>query len=447
MFSNMIQELLGVPGTNLGFVKTKINEAFVAIQSEQVWSFQCITGGWLTPGLLGSPTGYGTGGFGTQLDDYSIGGPSDIFDNGNSDGIPNSIFLSPGTITIVPYTNTLLGDAVATQAWLAQLFNPPLITQYQFRVPYYSLYSATGLQFAGTVAYLEILTNGSGQTPGTYLIMGTGGTGAGAIASITVGLDGTVSTSPVVVAQGNGYAVGGQANPPTFTLAAGGISAMFNVVLNAIILLDRPWMEPNQFLSPYMAYQAYFPAPAGFKRWFAIRDTTNNNSMDWWSKTQIDLANDDAERTIFDQPYYVSPYQIDTRQGSATLGQQLVELWPHPITELPYTFHCQANWAPLVNPTDTVPYPLTEELVKMRAYEMLAIWKESQKGDEMERGSGANWQFLAKAYREEYNNRLKECRNMDRHLMDLYFTKARTTPPYGGEPYSTVKGQLNVGWM
>lgn len=432
-FSDMIQELLGIPGMNLGLVKTRINEAFTAIQNEQVWSFQCKTGGWLTPGIIDVPLGYGTGGYGVRLV--------------NDTGLPNEQFLSPGTITIAPYTNTLLGDAVATAAWIANLFTPPVITQYQFRVPYYSLYSAMALQFADTVAYLTILDGGSGQTPGTYTVMGVGGSGAGAIVSIVINEFGSCSEPPQVLSQGAGYATGGVPDPPTFDPGAGGTAATFNVVLNAIIVLDRPWMEPNQFQSPYMAYQAYFAMPPGFKRVFAIRDTTNNNSMDWWTKSQIDLANDDAERTIFDQPFYVVPFEVDNRQGSATQGQWLYELWPHPVTELPYTWHVQCNWPPLVNPGDTIPYPLTDELVKMRAYEMLALWKESQKGDEMERGSGTNWQFLAKAYREEYNNRLKECRNMDRHLVDLYFTKARVNAPYGGEPFSNVSGQLNVGWM
>ena len=52
--------------------------------------------------------------------------------------------------------------------------------------------------------------------------------------------------------------------------------------------------------------------------------------MDWWSKTEIDLANEDAERTDFDEPLYVVPYEVDTRAGSATYGQMLFELWPHP---------------------------------------------------------------------------------------------------------------------
>ncbi len=331
-FFNMYQELLGIPGVNLGLCKTKINEAFVAIQNENVWSFQLQTGGWLTPPLLGGPS---------------------------------VSFLSPGTITVTPFTNTVTGDATASAAWLAALISPPFLTQQQIRVPYYSLYSIIA-------------------------------------ADVT--------------------------NP------------------NAVVLtLHRPWMEPAQVNAGYMIYQAYYAAPPGFKRWHNIRDTTNNNAMDWWSKTQSDLASEDAERTDFDEPLYVVPYQPDTRAGSPTLGQMLYELWPHPITQLPYTFSCQANWPALTNPSDTVPYPLTEEVVKLRSYEMLYLWKESQKGDEMERGSGANWQFLLQAARAEYSDRLKTIRLMDRNLIDLYFSKMQRWPSAFGEPYATVEGQLNVG--
>jgi hypothetical protein len=329
---NMRQELLGIPGVNFGLATTKINEALAAIQNENIWSFQLTDGGWLTPGLLGGVT---------------------------------SSFLSPGTITVTPFTSTVTGNATASAAWSAFILNPPLLTQQQIRIPYYSLYSI-------------IAAN---------------------------------ATNP-----------------------------------NAIVLtLDRPWMEPAQTNGTYMIYQAYYPAPAGFKRWYAIRDTTNNNEMDWWTKTEIDLAKEDAERTNFEEPLYVVPYKMDTRAGSATLGQMLFELWPHPITQLPYTFSCQTNWSPLQSPSDTVPYPLTEELVKLRAYEMLYLWKESQKGDEMERGSGSNWQFLLGAARAEYTDRLKRIRIMDRHLVDLYFTKMQREPSAFGEPYMTVESQLNVG--
>ncbi len=403
----MYQELLGIPGTNLGLCKTKINEAFAAIQNENMWSFQLITGGWLTPGILGGPS---------------------------------VSFLSPGSITVTPFTTTVYGDAVATAAWQANILNPPLLTQQQIRVPYYSLYSIVAVGTSDTVAYLTVTSPGSGQTPGTYVVNGVGSPGSGAQAQITVNANGTVTLQPVVLNQGSGYVTA-----PTFTLAAGGTPATFLATLNATLTLHRPWMEPAQVNAGYMVYQAYFPAPAGFKRWMNIRDTTNNNAMDWWSKTQSDLADEDAERTDFDEPLYVVPFQTDTRAGSATYGQMLYELWPHPIAQLPYTFSCQINVASLVNPNDTVPYPLNDELVKLRAYEMLYLWKESQKGDEMERGAGANWQFLMQAARAEYANRLKQIRNMDRNLVDLYFTKMQRYPAGFGEPYATVEGQLNIG--
>ncbi len=407
----MVQELLGIPGMNRGLAATRINEAFQRIQNDNVWSFQCITNGWLTPSLLGSPT---------------------------------TTFLSPGTITVTPFTNTITGDAVATAAWNG-VTNFPLLTQQQIRIPYYSLYNIIAQGTNGVVAYVNVVTPGSGQTPGTYSVpisdqtMGTPGSGAEVL--ITVNANGQVTLQPTVLSGGTGYTM------PYITFSEGGTAATFQVFQFATLTIDRPWMEPAQAASNYMIYQAYYPAPPGFKRFFNIRDTTNNILMDFWSKTQIDLANDDPQRTIFDQPYFVVPYQIDTRPGSATLGQQLFELWPHAISSLPYTFMCQANWAPLQYPTDTLPSPLTDELVKERAYEMVALWKESQKGDEMERGSGTNWQFLVKAHHEEYKDLLRQIRIMDRHLMELYFTKARMEPPYGGEPYSSPNGNTNIGWF
>jgi hypothetical protein len=78
---------------------------------------------------------------------------------------------------------------------------------------------------------------------------------------------------------------------------------------------------------------------------------------------------------------------------------------------------------------------------------MCCLWKEGTKGDDMERGSGANWLFLAKAYHEEYKDLLRQARIADRNLMELYFTKARmTVPSNGGEPFTNTNGTANVGW-
>jgi hypothetical protein len=401
----MRQELLGIPGSNFGLCTTKINEALAAVQNENMFSFQLKEGGWLTPGLLGGPS---------------------------------TALLSPGTITVAPFASTVTGDAAATAAWSAN--SPFLITQQQIRVPFYSLYNIIAIGNNGVVAYATVFTPGSGQTPGAYVVpvQDASMTGSGAVLAITVAGNGTVATNPVVISRGSNYIT------PFVTLSAGGTPASFAVNLLATLTLDRPWMEPNQVNAGYMIYQAYFPAPPGFKRWYTIRDTTNNNWINWWSFTQINLSEEDSERVNFLQPTNLVPYGMDTRPGSATLGQMLYELWPHPIMQLPYTFSCQANWPPLQAPNDIVPYPLNDELIKMRAYEMLYLWKESQKGDEMERGSGANWQFLSQAMRNQYDDRLKRIKNMDRHLVDLYFTKMRRMPQ-SQQVWGTVTGQANVG--
>ena len=408
-FQSMIQQMLGVPGMNRGLASTFINEAFTKIQNEQVWSFQLITGGWLTPNMLGGP---------------------------------NAAFLSPGTISVVPFTNTITGDAVATAAWTATVPYPPLLTQQQIRVPEYSLYNIIALGNNGTVAYATVLTPGSGQTPGVYTVpVLDPAIGAGATLSITVNANGTVTLPPIVLNAGNNYTT------PYITFAEGGTSATFSVTLIATITIDRPWGEPLISAGGYMIYQAYYPAPPGFKRWYQITDYTNNEIMDWWTFNQVSLAQEDPQRTQFEQPEYVVPLGIDARPGSATAGQFLYELWGHPLTSLPYTFNCQCNWPALVNPNDTVPYPLTEEILKFRTYQEIALWKESQKGDDMERGSGANWQFLWKAHQEEYKDDLRQIRIMDRHLVDLYFQKARMTAPFNGDGPSTYTGnQANVGW-
>jgi hypothetical protein len=406
--NNMVQELLGIPGTNFGLVKTKINEALQLIQDERVWSFQLQTGGWLATGLLG----------------------------GTANG-----FLSPGTITVTPGQNTIIGDAAATAAWTAAAPYPPLLTQKQIRVPYYSLYNIIALGNNGTVLYATTTSPGSGQPPGTYTVavVDITGPGTGATVSITVDADGTVSTNPTVLSAGSGYVF------PAINWSTGTIPASFTVTLQAVLTIDRLWSEPPQVNGTYMVYQAYFAAPAGFKKWYTIRDTTNNNEMDWWSYSQADLGAKDAQRITFNQPSYVVPLGADQRPGSTTAGQMLYELWPHPISQWPYTYQCMANAAPLVNQNDTVPYPLTDELVKWRAYEVLYLWKESQKGDDMQRGSGANWILLMQAAAAEYQKRLKQIRVVDQQYVDLYFSKMKRFPETFGEPFATTNGGLNVG--
>ena len=212
--------------------------------------------------------------------------------------------------------------------------------------------------------------------------------------------------------------------------------------------IDRPWTEPPGAGQTYMIYQAYYPAPfSDFKRFLEIRDTTNAAPLDYWTLNRSDLSIIDPQRANFNQPGYVVPYEVDARAGSATLGYMLYELWPHPLSVLPYTLSWLRRGSALVNPSDTVPSPLTEDLVKWKAKQDFFLYKESQKGDGVARGAGTDWRFLAQEAEKKFMKRLKICADRDRDLAELYFRRfvRDAAIGYTGLPYSTANGQLNVG--
>jgi len=325
---------LEIPGVADQYAVTLLQEALHHIQDSQLWSFQLNDGGWLTPGLL------------------FPGGPG----------------VSLGTVTFTPYSNQVIGDATATAAWAAYV-GPPLLTVFQIRSPFYSLYNIVG--------YTR--TN----------------------------------------AQGFG-----------------------------VITLDRPWMEPGGALQSYMIYQAYFAAPVSdFKRFIAARDTTNNWPMDYWSKSQKDLAFEDPQRTIFDSPQYIVFYEEDNRPNSSTFGYPLYELWPHQLSVMPYSFDYLRRGPQLVNPGDQVPFPLTEQAVLWQAKTDIYEYKEAQKGENVERGSGADFKFLALAAEKKAKQHIKTASDRDRDLVDMYMNKFRRDSNLTGEPFSTETGSLNVGRM
>ena len=213
---------------------------------------------------------------------------------------------------------------------------------------------------------------------------------------------------------------------------------------NATLTLDRPWTEPSGPQS-YMLYQAYFPVPVpDFKRFLDVKDTTNAWPLDYWSLGRKDLSALDPQRTVFSNTTNIVPYKVDTRSGSPTIGSMLYELWPHPLSVLPYSYSYLRRGPQLALNTDTVPAPLNEELVLWRARELGYLWKESQRGEGLQRGSGANWQFLAGEARENFKEKIKLAKDEDRDLMpDLYFN--RMNPQWNSDGFATANGSVNIG--
>jgi len=82
------------------------------------------------------------------------------------------------------------------------------------------------MRLGSTVKSVVVLTQGSGQTVGTYQIASTGGGGTGAIIQVVVASATSITAS--VVSGGNGYT-----SVPTFTLATGGTPGTVVAQLNS----------------------------------------------------------------------------------------------------------------------------------------------------------------------------------------------------------------------
>lgn len=400
-----------VPNVSLALAQSKLVDALGKIYDQTDWSFQrsIVYGGWLVPGNV----------------------------------------ANTGTYTVTPYSNIVVADVTATQV-LNSLVAPPFITQLQFRNPSYSIYNICGVKGSGNIAYITLVTSGSGQTPGTYTVpvtdAGIGGVGSGATVSITVNASGIVTETPVVLTAGQGYSF------PVIVFSEGGTPATFLVSQNIALILDRAWTEPTSGPGqPYMIYQCYFVAPSSnFRKFIEIRDTTNSAPIDFWSMTEAELASRDPQRTEFADPSFVVPAGVDTRPGTSTPGWKMFELWPQQLDYIPYSFSYRIRGPIPQTQSDflntTVPDPLTEEMLKWRALEVLYQWKEAQEKEHRARGAGANWLLLAQMAKKEYDEIYMNVLQIDLNLNGEMITRIPGRgKPLSNRPYSNQLGGLNIG--
>ena len=223
--------------------------------------------------------------------------------------------------------------------------------------------------------------------------------------------------------------------------------ALYNIIafdgVNKITL-DRPWMEPSSGAgNVYMIYQAYFPAPvADFKRWWVVRDFRNAGDL-WTNKTQAWLASIDPQRTTFGLPSQVIPYKTDTRPGSATLGYMMYELWPHNLSIMPYSLYYSRMGPALSLPTDSAPFPITEDMILYRARVVAYEWKLANAGEDTKRGSLAQWQFLMQQAQAQYAELKRQQIKKDRDRGDPFISQIRREVKRS--PAVGLGGYLNVG--
>lgn len=217
--------------------------------------------------------------------------------------------------------------------------------------------------------------------------------------------------------------------------AIAGLSGIYSIIqynsTTGAALLDRLYMDPGQVAGSFSIYQAYyFPQTAtgapmpDFLTLISVRNMQMFNFMDLTRNREwVDAR--DPQRSFYEFPTACIPWGIDQRgagtaYASANLGCMLFELWGTPITPFTYQVYGLRNGMPLVNPTDTLPFGIGEDLVLAKAKEYAYEWAEANKTMEP-RSQGPDFRFLIGESQKRYADLLRIYRREDRERIDNYF--------------------------
>jgi hypothetical protein len=225
-----------------------------------------------------------------------------------------------------------------------------------------------------------------------------------------------------------------------------GEGTIYNIIAYAVvggfgtITLDRPYIDTDFGTGlGYSIYQCYYPAPVqGFQAWEWILDI---NNVIWLgvknSRMDIEKINQaDPQRQIFSNPLSVIPRGTDQRAGSSTFGWRMFELYPQPQSQYAYQTGYSWDGPELSKPSDTLPYPITEHLVRtyarVKAYEWLIVKIQGTGGDTSIYGKNVSGiQFSMGAALKEAQAQLKEIRSLDRDVVDMWYSKMTRIPETG----------------
>lgn len=209
-----------------------------------------------------------------------------------------------------------------------------------------------------------------------------------------------------------------------------GVGGVYNIISynsgTGVATLDRPFLDPSMTATAYTVYQAYYVAPmSDFLGWLSVRNTSMFLDLGL-DETRAGIDARDPQRSWYQFPTEVVPWGVDIRglgtaTPSSTLGYPLFELWGQAVT--PFTYQCYGirRGQPLVNPTDTLPYALGEDIVLAKAREYAYEWAEANK-DMSPRSSGPDFRFLIGKTQDEYGKLLKMYRRQDREFVNNWLS-------------------------
>jgi len=235
-----------------------------------------------------------------------------------------------------------------------------------------------------------------------------------------------------------------------------GVSTVYNIwafdSVGGVLSLDRPWMEASTgAVSTYNIFQCYYvPTQAAgsslaylsdFRTWISVRNLQNFIDLYTDRYTRADLDALDPQRYMNAYfPTDVVPYTKDNNPASATYGYQMFELWGTPLAFWTFQLLGIRRGADLVNPTDTLPSAVGEDLITAKARVYAYEWAEANKGS-TPRNVGSDFRFLMGAADKEFTTLLQRYRKDDREQVDNFFTRFRTSGSARfGSYYNSISG-------
>lgn len=227
-----------------------------------------------------------------------------------------------------------------------------------------------------------------------------------------------------------------------FRIASGDIYSVISYSPGTgVAILDRPYADPSFTNGTYLLYQQlYAPPMKDFLGWISVRNAALFLALDLTTTREwIDV--NDPQRMIFQFPTRVIPYGLDMRgagtaNASATLGFPLYELWGQAVTPFQYQCYGLRRGVDLINPSDTLPFQIPEEMVIARAKYYAYEWCEANK-DMIPRATGPDFRFLMGATMDDYKKLLTKYRKQDKEFVNNWLTQARL-------PYGVVAGTYNT---
>ena len=228
----------------------------------------------------------------------------------------------------------------------------------------------------------------------------------------------------------------------------------FDTTTNApfgTLTLDRPFIDPLPFWNGvgYQMFQAYIPAPKGFKRWLNIADMFNCWAVDFWTGRRT-VGQLDATRLYTSNPTQALALGMDRRgegtpNQSATYGQMLYEFYPNPQSEISYQWYAVVEAPYLESNADTLPPPIDENVVISKALTWAYRDAEARRDIMAAKGSVGNFLGLKKESEADFLARLKTLRLLDRDAVDSYMVNMNTAMnglmPY----YNAQAGRASMG--